>query len=171
MKVIHSLYTTRHGNRCGNISTYLVDPSWIMIGSESKNGMHFNSNRAWYKGCVAKSPTHLATMIATMMGRRNWISFVISICRGETTINLLKALVSFYWACRYMVNRQGTDDSTGKTTFNKQKLHTSLISSMPNNVILDLTMSWQFLHLLLMDTHREKVSRYARQSPILPSTL
>ena len=61
-------------------ATYVLDPSCRMTGSLSRNGMHLSSSRAWYRGCVVKSPTHLATMMATMIGSRNWMSFVISIC-------------------------------------------------------------------------------------------
>ena len=51
--------------------TYAFDPSCSITGSESRKGMHFNSSNAWYKGCVAKSPTHLATIMATMIGSKN----------------------------------------------------------------------------------------------------
>ena len=78
--------------------TYAFDPSCSMTGSESRKGMHFNSSNAWYKGWVAKSPTHLATIMATMIGNKNWMSFVISICdkeRKELRTAKIKRLVFF----------------------------------------------------------------------------
>lgn len=57
--------------------------SKVMTGSASKNGMHLSSRRAWYIGCVTKSPIHLAMMIAAMIGSKNCTSFVISIWKPD----------------------------------------------------------------------------------------
>ena len=59
------------------VQTDLFSPT-TSRGSARRNGIHLSSSKEWQRGWVKKSPSHLETIMDTIIGNKNWTSLVNS---------------------------------------------------------------------------------------------